>query len=286
MTSPMTEKLLQYANKRKVLVLNSHTLSDYQRCPYRFKMTHTKRLEPREHNPAWDKGTLISELLQHYYTFKYSSEFNQVEGPQVMKIANKIIMPSTLIPNEEKDFLILRFLQYHKYYKNESWTPIATEIGFSKILYSDSDYLFIYEGRPDLLTYIDRGFNQNRAVVDHKSQARKYNYYHFNNQAQGYLWAADCTIFTYNYFGLQETGKPDEWFRRESHSFQPTEIKKWLNTTIDWCFRIVNDLGFIQSWQCQSGWGVCEYAKICEAPDMMKADVASRFYQISTYRSW
>lgn len=276
------------------LTCDSHSLRSFKQCPARFDFVHERKIEPIEHNEKFDIGTAVHELMRVYYGLK--KEKGEITPVELSQINELILQPTTYLTQDQKDFLEVRFLRYHKHYKNDSYVTVAVETGFSKILYEDDNYLFIYEGRPDWVFRLNDNVDSILGVADHKSQSRHYDHYFYNDQALGYCWAAGTQLFTYNYFGLQETGTPDSWFRRSKKIFQPQEIGEWHKTTIEWYFKIArileeavffgNKSQWDKSWQCQNGWGICEFARICEAPSIMKEDVINRFYQISTHKAW
>lgn len=276
------------------LTCDSHSLRSFKQCPQRFDFVHERKIEPIARNNKFDIGTAVHELLGTYY--KKKAQVKEIRSIHLSEILETCI-PFPHLTTEQNDFLEVRFLRYHKHYENDSYITVTVETGFSKILYEDDNYLFIYEGRPDWVFKLNNNIDSILGIADHKSQSRYYDYYFYNDQALGYCWAAGTQLFTYNYFGLQETGSPDSWFRRPKKIFQPQEIKEWEAETVNWYFDIAQHYGSPQeqfkqlphwkkSWQCQNGGGICEFARICEAPAMMKEDVINRFYQISTHKAW
>ncbi len=271
---------------KKTLILNSHGLSDYQKCPQLFGYTNIQNLEPAMTYLPFAKGTLISTLLERYYTLQINDKLNKDNVWNVIQTtlyneSNPIRDDKELMP-----FLEMRMLQYWKFYQKESWVTIAVEEGYSKTIYEDDSHLFVYEGRPDWTGYIDKEMNK-LVHADHKSQSRHDNIYPFNNQALGYCWASEIDIFIYNYFGLQTTGKPEDWFRRVPQRFSKQQIETWQNETIQWFFKILKDRERLKSWQCTGKYGVCAYKKLCEASeDWIRKDLINREFKSRHYQSW
>jgi len=166
------------------------------------------------------------------------------------------------------------------------WIPIVAEKGFTKRFYEDDKYLFVYEGKPDLTVFLSSR-RDITSIVDHKSQTRRSDYYSYNNQAIGYCWASEIDCFTYNFFGLQETGKPEDWFRRVSKIYTKQELDDWYQTTLKWFKKIANDEDYNKSMQCEGKYGICEFHKLCEIRDNdIRNDIIRREFKLNEYRSW
>jgi len=269
---------------KKTLVLNSHSLSYYQKCPSLFKFTNIRKITPREEKRPFERGTVISRMMEEYYRAKRSNELTK---SKIFSIVQEILYNSSL-EEEDKNLIEMRFFNYWKFYQNENWIVIAVEkeAAFSKVLYEDDDYLFIYEGTPDLVAEISPR-ERRRFCCDHKHQSRKTDIYVFNNQVLGYCWGTNCNLFTYNIFSVIESGKPSDWFRRPTNSFNPAIIQNWVDTTIRWYFKIVNDTEFLPSLNCESKYGVCSYHKICEQPLVnIQEGLIEREFKPYEYKSW
>jgi len=270
--------------KNKIyLMIDSHSLSDYQQCPQRYKWTTIEEIQPRRiHNP-FERGIIISKLLEEFYAAKIR---NEVTKGLLHHLIKAYIQQGNNLSEEDRELIQTRFLMYIKFYQDELWIPIAAEKGFSKKLYEDEQFCFIYEGRPDLVVWLSPK-KELFSIVDHKSESRKNDIYPYNNQAQGYCWAANTPIVHYNYFGLQSTGGPKEWFRRKSHIFTVNDISKWKQTTIEWFRRIAQDTDFIQSWQCEGKYGVCQYHQLCEVNDYgIQKGLVRLHFKPTEFRVW
>ena len=225
----------------QILTLDSHSLSNYQRCPQLYNYTDVQNIEPISLYAPFEKGTVISRCLEDYY------KQPEITGSILKEICEKNIYNSNSLDEVSRLHIQMRFLKYAQYYKNEQWKVVAVEEGFSSVLYEDKNFKFIYEGRPDLVVSLQ---DNRLAIIDHKSESRSDNLYFYNNQALGYCWATGVRIFTYSYFGLQETGGPKDWFRRSSIVFEDKQIQNWEENTISWYFRLLNDAWFQKSYQC------------------------------------
>lgn len=266
---------------RKVLVLDSHALSDYQICPARFDYSCIKFIQPNQKKAAFSKGTVISTLLENYYKAKMAGTLDK---HMVVQIVAEHLNPTEL-DKDTKELIEMRFYRYWQMYRKESWIPLAVETGFSEVLYEDENYLFIYEGRPDLIA--KASFNGPRLVADHKSQSREYKIYPHNNQAKGYCTMNKIDFFVYNYFGLQIGGDNDKWFHRQTVSFSKEQIEDWKQETIKWYHRILTDHERLRSWRCESKFGICEFHPLCETTEnWVREDKIRREFKKKEFRSW
>lgn len=271
------------------LSLNSHQLSDFQRCECNYMYSHLLQLEPLADKPAFKKGSLIGRWLNLYY---YNVSRQKLSVKRVL--ANPLLWTRrfsvALNISESEAFYLYRVLtQYAQYYKGETWIPRGVEVGFSKVLFEDSDNLFIYEGRVDLMVDLtQRPLGQPPdQIVDHKTQSQNYSIYEFNNQVIGYLWATGAHTFVYNYLTLTKEPK----FHRAAYEFRPDQIEDWRLRTVKWFHRLRECLEkkeFLESLQCETKFGRCNFSTICEQPrEAVKLHVIHSNYKIKKpYRSW
>lgn len=272
---------------KTTIILNSHSLSDFQQCEYRYLCTTLISLEPVVSKKSFDEGTFIHRWLRLYYYHKMRKSFNcdsllrrkVLINPQLwQQVAFKNGIPGA------RAFELFRVLSsYSHNYKNETWKTKGTEVGFSKVLYEDENYLFIYEGKIDWIGIAD-GFE---AIVDHKTRSGKYSIYEYNNQCIGYLWATGAKKFIYNF--LTMTNVPS--FERAPFQFTDEQIEEWKHDTIKWYFKVAKALEskeYLKSRQCSGKYGVCEFHSICETPriEQQLFVIKSQFKQRPVHRSW
>jgi hypothetical protein len=266
------------------LSLNSHALSNYQECEGKYLYTNLIGIEGLGNKFAMDRGTLFAKFLEIYYKHRLKPRKSTVKVLNNPIVWTRRIQKNLNLKESEAFSLYQTMKGYVQHWKGQDWTPLAVEKGFSKILYEDSDNLFVWEGRPDLIGSLSNG---ETIVCDHKTQAQTRSYYAFNNQARGYLWATGATKFVYNYITMLKTPV----FRREAHSFTEAQIEDWKSNTIEWFFRIkksLQDEKFPLSWNCEGKFGTCPFHLICEQPlDTRKAYVIKTQYKKrKLYRSW
>ncbi len=296
LTTEVTKtKILRLEKKRLVLILNSHSLSDYQKCPRLYEYTGIHKIEPATARQVFTRGTAISRMLEEYYNarIEHKPKLDCLE-------AGLVALRAAPIEQDLKDFIELRFMAYIKTYHNEGYVPLATEkrCAFSKVLYEDSKVVFIYEGCPDLLCNTP-GNSPRRVTFDHKSTERIDKIFELNNQSIGYSWACESEFFIYNYFGLQEKYDPKTNFRRVPVTITSKIIGPWLKSTRNWYYKILwSEINYKKyqdkegyhldpSWQCEGKYGKCWFTSLCEcSSDTVMLDKIRREFKINEYKSW
>lgn len=222
------------------LTLDSSQINEYMKCPlmwfYHYKMNLRKRDEDSE---ARDKGTLIHTLLDIYYNFLANDPkcnpfqaanatvdiFKSTQSTQLM-FPNMSMLSVTSL----EAFLCDRFQDYVKRYafddflvtKHNGLSPV--ELGFTKPIYEDSDYLFCISGRIDLIPIYG---NVGRIWVDHKTQERRSDLYYWKVQFLTYCLATGLNWGMVNYFGLQKNYDPKITFRRTVLEVPNWKIEEW-----------------------------------------------------------
>ncbi len=270
---------------KKILALDSQFLGRFQQCEMNYKYSALVQIEPSWRRHALNIGLVWARLMEIFYRakMKYKQRWvlsgaYDVKMNRLLKRFRNVLIEGlntgdVFLDDEERHLLASRIVMYEKFYRNETWIPLAMESGFSFILYEDDNHLFIYEGRPDLVVMMPDPLSparQVRVVVDHKTAGRREDLVDFNNQVNGYLCAADTRYFVYNYCGKQKDPNPSKYFWRQIVSRSPEALEKWKKNTIEWYFRIakaIDDDKFTQSMQCSGKYGPCEFISLCAADD-------------------
>lgn len=139
------------------------------------------------------------------------------------------------------------------------------EKGFSFELLNNSEYLFILEGRVDLLGYL----NGTYCFVDHKFQGRKRELYPKSIQFRNYSLALDLPLGIINYVRFAKEIDPKETFRREIIQFPKWERDWWREELITMFKRIAiaqRDGEYAHNYSaCPGKYGYrCQFTHICE----------------------
>jgi hypothetical protein len=302
MTALKDEALFAERSKGKAtLVIDSQHLSEFQKCPRRYYHTFIESLESLHKAPPLQKGSCISDALEAYYNAKIEKKsFDECVASGVKIISE---FPFNILKDEDNHvdlryLLLSKFAQYVQYYRNEQIIPFACEnnAGFSKVLYEDDRYLFIYEGKPDFTGFADWKTKQLH-WMDHKTTSMPSgDLHHHSNQFLGYSWALDSEVGVINYFGLQKGASPEKSFQRALVKFTKADIDDWVRNSIEWCFRLVKAR---QAWEqgyyvdpeqakvylwpktrasCETKYGLCTYAGLCDTQTLVKIEQLKKQY--------
>ena len=264
-----------------ILTISSHSLSNYSQCPQKYYLENLCHLKPLNKGNGINRGTVLHQWLKVYYENKIRPKKSKQKllfnAPfWINKLTQKMSCNRDLALS-----IFGAFIGYAENWKNETWIPLGTEKGFSKILYENEDDLFILEGRVDLVCMV----GSNLLIVDHKGAGSKESLCAFNNQVLAYLWAANAQEFVYNYIVFTKIPQ----YIRAVHKFTLKQIQDWKDEIIDTCFRIKSDRErnqFTKSYQCQ-GRGICWYLPICEQTnENVRDDIVRSNFEKEIYRSW
>ena len=262
---------------KKTLILDSQQLSGAQTCAYYYNRAFNQSLiHIGELKPALSKGTFMHDLLYIYYKCRINGYSRDRAEKTAIRLfwwnrykindtpRNKKIARCPVFDPNDHVLLKSKFLTYTNWYQNDGWRPIKAEIGFSKVLYESRDYLFIYEGRIDLLVE----FARDLMWVDHKTQGRKEDLVHERNQFLGYGFATGQTLGIINYLGWQTSLPINECFRRTPVSLSQSLIDEWKEMTIQWYFEILrweaNGIYLKNRHSCSGRYGNCSFIDLCK----------------------
>jgi hypothetical protein len=130
-------------------------------------------------------------------------------------------------------------VQYADFWKNDGWTPVATEQYFTVELYRREDeagqegIIVLYEGIVDLMVTIlgEEGI----IPVDHKSSKSFKKVKHasiLSGQFIGYANALKTTKVVENKFGLQTSYDPPQRFIRHPITYDEHLLDEWAAWTV------------------------------------------------------
>lgn len=276
------------APQRFVLNISSHALANFRRCETRYLYSDIYGLRSLTRNTQkMDKGTQCARWLQTYYVNKMRRRTSR-DRYLIHPLWISRFISELKVSQADALTILQTLLAYAQHYRDETWVPIAAERGFSKVLFEDSENLFVYEGRPDLVVLESQAPNADLIVCDHKTQGQKKSYYEFTDQPESYIWAYGAKKFVYNYINF---GSKSEPFRREAHIYTQAQIDDWQSNATERCFELkhcIEKRSFPARRNCEDKFGICEYHRICEQPkDSVKLHVIrSNFNQEKPRRSW
>lgn len=148
-------------------------------------------------------------------------------------------------------------------YTVEIQRPLV-EQGFSYPLLDTPEYLFVLEGKIDVMAVLNNGSN---GVVDHKFQGRERSLYGKSIQFRNYAMVSDFNFVVINYIRLHQAIS-EKTFVRDVHYFSSLEKMLWKRRLIEKFKRIAREreLGIFEKNEamCSGKFGYpCEFTKIC-----------------------
>lgn len=168
------------------------------------------------------------------------------------------------------------------------------EQGFSYELLNTSEYLFVLEGRIDLLTEVNGTFHW----VDHKFQSREHDLYQKSIQFRNYSLATNCSVGVINYIRLHKAVS-DSTLERVAVSFGSAELRAWRSELIDIFVSMAKSMKKLSDQKsyafernrsaCAGKWGYpCQYTPICEEPLRQVGDLikVQKYIQKKEWRPW
>ena len=291
---------------KKILILDSSQISAYYTCPvlWTFEYKNNLTVSNQIDEPIM-AGTYGHELLDRYYKARCLGE----PSARAANIALAFLPPADFMLSDELIKLIrARFNHYWMTYANNDFDPLFKETyaigidnnglpvddavktplveqGFSYPLLDTKEYLFILEGKIDLIC----NYHGGKAIVAHKFQFRKRDHYKKRIQFKNYCLATNINTLIVNYIRLHKELSKDTLVRMPC-SFNPFEIQVWKGELIEIYKRIANEK-IAHNWDsCEGKYGYpCKFTKICdEWPNSATANaVKAQYYQIKKeWKPW
>lgn len=264
-------------SNQKVLTLDSQQLTSFQSCKrkYYYYFKENIELRPTKEPTGINKGAFIHTMFETYNGLRLEGTGHQEALQKTLFEAGR----SDKLEVEVKVLLIRRFIEYFEYWKDDAYDLVASEEGFSKILYSDPEVLFIYEGRIDAVVYNKK---EKRFIWrDYKSHSGHFIYDH-NNQFLGYTWAlGEGSRGEIDYFSTVKTPYPaSKLFQRHLVEFTKEQVDLWVEDAIGIFWEIFKVEKYHRNLsQCQGKFGICQYSKLCERPKYIHDPIKRAYYQ-------
>ena len=258
------------SKKKLILRLDSHMLSDFQRC---------KRLGKLAAVEGWRKPITPWGLIRGtrwHMLMEFRSLLKQgiiKSWPEVLSRATAYLVEDG-VETDEIAFFIIKLNQYQAHWEGaseEGWKFLDNEVGFSKVLFENEEVQFIYEGKIDALIDV----NGYLTVVDHKTQhpgfsSRKFDLFPHNNQFLGYCWAAksEYVMIDYTVWSNVKSKISDRTFRRQPYPISRDLVKQWKKDTIASFWEILLAIRFGDYRRnraaCDGKYGICDFHGVCE----------------------
>jgi hypothetical protein len=317
---------------KQTLILDSTQIDAFLTCPQLWDYGQKQRLSPATGAPTGEAmlmGTYGHKLLELYYKAKAEGksqvqaigaaeefdpdretcecnkpEFDEyhdfttaiAERPLDIDIKYHPFKPKPFPLEKPKRYEVLqRFREYSYTYTTNDIEPLSSahvEVGFSHLLYEDSERVYILEGRIDNIGKI----SGQQVWQDHKFQLRARDLYKKSIQFRNYSLVmyetmGICTGIV-NYIRLTK-GITKDTFKRELTQFNGLELKLWKTELIVIFNKILdaqNSNGYKQNWSACSGkFGYpCDFTPLCEEynADIVKAKKQQLYTVREEWKPW
>lgn len=264
---------------RKVIAVDSQMLNTHASCNRKFDLYHIQNWRPGQVGEPLERGDLVHVILAEYYRARMRGK---TELPEMLSVAIEAgrnrALDLALTP-EEAEYIIRVSVENLAHWHQDGWKVLFVEQPFSKVIFEDEDYVFLYEGIMDL--GVETFFGP--MVVDHKSGKRREDPHKLSNQFMGYSWAADLPNVMINRVGMQKSLKTADKFQRQHISYAKELISEWRTNTIHeikkMAFNAKHNLWTPNFTSCDK-FGGCLFEEVCEvAPAMRPYKIEARFYK-------
>lgn len=267
---------------RIVIIADASQVKTFLECHKRWYYEYVLKIQQKGlEKQALDTGTVLHALVEVYY--KHLKREGPILSRQLALATLKRNMPRVSLTPDEIQFCKDRFLAYLLWTQANhcEFIPVEVngkpqvEIGFSKILIETPQFLFIVEGKIDLIAQMGK----ERFVVDHKSQSRKYDHYEFDPQFRTYTWASNVRQGIVNYLGTQQKITEDT-FRRLTFAHSTMQVQEWEERLKVIFYQMAgcivanhfekNEMSCVKFYRCQ-------YTNLCESINPQTRDQLIKF---------
>lgn len=292
-------------SNRLILTLDSSQIETFLQCDRKWFHGYNENLTlNNEVREDMMMGTYGHKLLELYY-YNKAMGFSMVDSAEIA-----LSFPLTDFPLDTKNTKKVReaFNRYTMIYGGNDVTVLMgkptreykfdevtggfdeeiwklnplVEKGFSYPLLNTPDYLFVLEGRIDLLCNL----NGQDAYLDHKFQGREKKLYKKRIQFRNYALVTGVRLGIINYIRYHEKLAPNT-FERQLINYSEFENQWWKKELIKIFVRISHAMRigeFEQRWNSCEGYGgnyTCPFIKICEERnEVVRENIKSQFYRI------
>jgi PD-(D/E)XK nuclease superfamily len=220
--------------------IDSQVLSAFMSCPAYFNYRFKRHLIPREGKSiSIEKGTLAHDGLHAYWKARIEGKDYQEAVVDAIEHAKKQALKMETINPEDGLDVFKTLVEYFKFIVKLSWQPLFVEQHFRELIYeNEKEKLRIYiTGRIDIGM---RTPQLELVPVDNKSESERW--FHSSMRAQFKMYAIACGVnqLGIQRFGFQKTLAPEEKFKMEMISFDPSALEEFRTITIPfWVKRMI-----------------------------------------------
>jgi hypothetical protein len=182
------------------------------------------------------------------------------------KVGSQLILGSSYVKKTMEE--------YFDFYRNDSFTPIATEDVRGSIIYEDADLRILWKAKFDLIIDTENGF----ISVDHKTMKQRRDTLSLNNQFIGQCVLLKSRNVLINKIGFQSSLKANEKFVRNMISYSADKMAEWINDIVPFYANMLiayNEAGNYPPnyTHCENKYGKCDMYEVCESDRGMRDEV-------------
>ena len=288
---------------RQILTLDSSQIETFLNCDYEWLYSYNQNLTlNNEIREDMAMGSYGHKMLEVYYQHKALGHsltecaeiaLNEVnlEGfpltkPSILKVREAFNRYVTYYAVNDVTVLMGKPSKEIKWNDqnnfNEEWklNPLV-EKGFSYPLLDTPDYLFVLEGRIDLLC--NQGGQE--AFLDHKFQSRENRLYKKSIQFRNYAMVTGVRLGIINYIRFHKNIEP-KTLERVHISFSQFELEWWKRELISVFIEISHKMKtgeYRRRWNsCKGKYGYpCSFTPICEERnEAVRENIKTQLYRI------
>lgn len=209
--------------------VDSQVLSSFMGCPQKMDFMYNRHLYPMQGpSKSIQKGTLSHEGLMHYWKARIEGKDYQQASLDAIEAAKKKALKLENIDPEDGLDVFKTLIDYFKFIANKPWIPLFVEQIFRFKAYENPDEKL----RIFLTGRIDLGIRTPQIPlipVDNKSESERWFYSIMSNQFKIYAIACDVTLLGVQRFGFQKNLEPEQKFKMETLSFDPSVLDEFKN---------------------------------------------------------
>lgn len=289
------------------LALSTTQISEAFKCPHAWALGFRENLEKADKiTTALDEGSLFHGIFELYYSLRAFEPNRSLfeHGKAVVEIfSDNRIYTHYGVDEKRWQFLAARFTQYLCRYSQSDFIPItsnhapAVEVGFSKVLFEDSKYLFVVESRLDLIVRLSNEL----LWVDHKTQQQVGNLYKYSPQFLTYAWATGFDRGIINYVRTHTAYDDKTTLVKDLITFPKWLVNEWEQALLELFYKLAyvldkhgvdaNSEEFKRERaSCGGAFGKtpCQFINVCETHDLsMRNNIKQfNFMKKAPRRSW
>lgn len=266
----------------KYLRLDSQIISSFSKCPLRCKYSLIDRLQPKDPNPAFEKGSTAHEGLEVYYNLLKEGKNFDDRVKEALIAASRYATTETSLNSKDIELCLNTLNEYFRYRRDDRIEVIGVEFYFASTLYEGKDLLgeditILLEGKIDLV--VKEQDSDIYYVYDHKTASQRRAVIPLRPQFMIYHLVTGYNV-VHNLIGFQTTKTPSEKFVKTYINYRPQAIEEFRLFLIRKSLQYAKCLTigeFPSDFSACEGQFACDYINICQWPEIAKETIEFEF---------